>query len=147
MARIGILYGSDTALNLYQFLNFVTVEYTARSISLPDDATVLGGLSSTTTIPCTHTHLPSHQNTLRTFSYAVTQHGARKIMYEHGIRNFDRGYDFALSDRCYCVTKNKGNRPLCLTCTHIIFRHFQGGGGGARSNIAGVGSNGVQEDP
>jgi hypothetical protein len=83
-------------------------------------------------------------NTLCTLAYAVTQHGARKIMYEHGIRNFDRGYDFALSEWCDGVTKNMGKRPLCLTSSPPIFGHFRGGGGGARSDIAGVGGNGVK---
>lgn len=83
-------------------------------------------------------------NTLCTLAYAVTQRGARKIMYEHGIRNFDRGYDFALGEWCDGVTKNMGDRPLCLTSSPPIFSHFYGNGGAGRSDIAAVGGNGVK---
>lgn len=60
------------------------------------------------------------QNTLCTLAYAVTQRGARKILYEHGLRNFDKGYDFALSEWCDGLTKNMGERPICLTSSPPI---------------------------
>ncbi|KAJ4371566.1 hypothetical protein N0V83_004785 [Neocucurbitaria cava] len=63
------------------------------------------------------------QNTLCTLAYAVTQRGARKILYEHGLRNFDKGYDFAL------------------------ISHFwpEGGKtGGGKSDIMSVGAGGVE---
>ncbi|KAH7396573.1 glycosyltransferase family 25 protein [Phaeosphaeria sp. MPI-PUGE-AT-0046c] len=93
--------------------------------------------------PHTRVYHRTH-NTLCTLAYAVTQRGARKIMYEHGIRNFDRGYDFALGEWCDGVTKNMGERPLCLTSTPPIFSHFYGNGGAGRSDIAAVGGNGVK---
>lgn len=61
--------------------------------------------------------------TLCTVAYAVTQRGARKIMYEHGMRNLDKGYDFALSEWCDGKTKNsltQSLRPMCLTTSPPI---------------------------
>jgi hypothetical protein len=56
-----------------------------------------------------------------TLAYGVTQRGARKIMYEHGIRNFDKGYEEALSEWCDGMTKNMGERPICLLSRPGIF--------------------------
>lgn len=93
--------------------------------------------------PHTRVYHRTH-NTLCTLAYAVTQRGARKIMYEHGIRNFDRGYDFALGEWCDGVTKNMGERPMCLTSSPPLFSHFYGNGGAGRSDIAAVGGKGVK---
>ncbi|CAO2655949.1 Nn.00g047520.m01.CDS01 [Neocucurbitaria sp. VM-36] len=110
------------------------------------------------------------QGTLCTLAYAVTQRGARKILYEHGLRNLDKGYDFALSEWCDGLTKNMGERPLCLTssppiCTYNItsicmetagtvanfnngtVSHFwpeSGKAGGGKSDIMDVGAGGVE---
>ena len=59
-----------------------------------------------------------------TIAYAVTQIGARKLLYEFGIREFSKGYDFALSDFCDGLTRaEKESRPLCLTVQPPIFSH------------------------
>ena len=81
-------------------------------------------------------------STLCTLAYAVTQQGARKILYEHGIRNLDKSYDFALSEWCDGETKHMGMRPMCLTSSPAVFWHFWGDGCG-KGDIAGVGRNGV----
>lgn len=86
----------------------------------------------------------SHR-TLCTLAYAVTQAGAQKILYEHGIRNLDKGYDFALSEWCDGRTPNMGARPMCLTSSPSVFGHFwptNGDAGGGKSDIMGVGVNG-----
>ncbi|KAH8730871.1 hypothetical protein GQ44DRAFT_422643 [Phaeosphaeriaceae sp. PMI808] len=86
------------------------------------------------------------ESTLCTLAYAVTQLGARKILYEHGIRNLDRGYDFALSEWCDGETAHMGDRPLCLTSSPPVFSHYwpeRGEGGGGRSDIMGIGVDGV----
>lgn len=89
--------------------------------------------------------------TLCTVAYALTQHGARKILYQHGIRDFSKGYDFALSDYCNGLTAEttKTTTPLCLTVNPPIFSHYFGeedGGGGARggSDITGTGAGGKE---
>jgi hypothetical protein len=128
---------------------------TSTQNSLPDrivlsnDATVLEPnpshkVSPSPYPPHTRVYHRTH-NTLCTLAYAVTQKGARKILYEHGIRNFDRGYDFALSEWCDGMTKHMGDRPLCLTSNPPIFGHFQGERGGGRSDIVDFGSEGVRE--
>ncbi|KAH5551259.1 hypothetical protein HBI25_184770 [Parastagonospora nodorum] len=53
-------------------------------------------------------------NTTKGFAYAVTQSGARKIMYEHGIRNFDREFRAALGEWCRGETRNMGEKPRCV---------------------------------
>lgn len=123
--------------------------------------------------PHTRIYHRSH-GTLCTLAYAVTQRGARKILYEHGIRNLSRGYDFALSEWCDGLTKNMGERPMCLTssppiCTYgpcvvcvktdwniggaalltwddTVSHYWPEGGqmGGGRSAIVGVGAGGVE---
>jgi hypothetical protein len=53
-------------------------------------------------------------------AYAVSQRGARKIMYEHGMRHFDKDYGSALSEWCDGMTKHMGDRPVCLTSSPSI---------------------------
>jgi hypothetical protein len=117
-------------------------------IVLPNDNTVLEPISSHKTSPSPyppHTRIYHRaHNTLCTLAYAVTQKGARKILYEHGIRNFDRGYDFALGEWCDGTTKHMGDRPLCLTSTPPVFGHFQGNQGGGKSDIVGLGVEGMR---
>jgi hypothetical protein len=57
-------------------------------------------------------------------AYAVSQRGAQKIMYEHGMRNFDKDYGSALSEWCDGMTKHMGDRPMCLTSSLSIFGHY-----------------------
>ncbi|KAF2830596.1 hypothetical protein CC86DRAFT_163934 [Ophiobolus disseminans] len=85
-------------------------------------------------------------STLCTLAYAVSQGGARKIMYEHGMRNLDKGYDFALSEWCDGETKHMGERPMCLTSSPAVFGHYwpdNREAGGGKSDIAGVGGGGI----
>jgi hypothetical protein len=82
-------------------------------------------------------------NTLCTLAYAVTQRGARRILYEHGIRNFNKGYDFALGEWCDGTTQHMGDKPVCLTSSPTVFSHFWGTGGG-KSDIMGAGMDGVE---
>jgi hypothetical protein len=59
-------------------------------------------------------------NSSSSLAYAVTQRGARKIMYEHGIRNFDKGFGEALGEWCAGLTKNMGERPVCLGDRRVV---------------------------
>jgi hypothetical protein len=92
---------------------------------LLDDATVSDSHStqSSTYPPRTRIYHCSHA-TRCILAYAVTQRGARKIMYEHGIRNFDKDYGSALSEWCDGLTKHMGDRPMCLTSSPSIFGNF-----------------------
>lgn len=53
-------------------------------------------------------------NTTHSFVYGVTQAGARKVVYEHGMRNFDREFGTALGEWCRGETRNMGQRPRCV---------------------------------
>lgn len=97
-----------------------------------------------------HSRLVHRTNTtLCTIAYAVTQTGARKLLYEFGIREFSHGYDFALSD--YCSGKSRAQLedaapvPMCVVVQPPVFGHwFQGEGGG--SDISAVGMGGKPEE-
>ncbi|KAF2866924.1 hypothetical protein BDV95DRAFT_611216 [Massariosphaeria phaeospora] len=95
-------------------------------------------------------HRTSHP-TLCTLAYAVTQRGARKLLYEFGVREFSKGYDFAVGEWCDGVGKKRGSegkdgdeedstQPVCLTVNPPIFSHFFAEKGG--SDITGVGAGG-----
>jgi hypothetical protein len=73
-----------------------------------------------------HTRVAHQSNrTLCTIAVGVTQRGARKLLYEFGIRDFSKGYDFALSDFCDGLAPfgEKESRPLCLTVQPPLFSH------------------------
>jgi hypothetical protein len=113
---------------------------------LLDDATVLGidSFPSSAYPPRTRTYHRSY-TTSCALAYAVTQRGARKIMYEHGIRNFDRDYGSAVSEWCDGLTKHMGARPMCLTSSPSVFGHFGGHELSKESGNAEAGSDGVKE--
>jgi hypothetical protein len=79
-------------------------------------------------------------------AYAVTQHGARKIMYEHCIPNFDRDYGTALSEWCDGLTKHIGGRPMCLTSIPSVFVRFEGHEDSKESGSTGAGSDEVKKE-
>lgn len=90
-----------------------------------------------------HTRVVHRANTtLCTISYAVTQNGARKLLYEFGIRDFSKGYDFALSDYCNGLTRGstKETMPTCVVVNPPVFGHYFAERGG--SDITGVGIGG-----
>lgn len=87
-------------------------------------------------------------STLCTLAYAVTQRGARKILFQFGMRDFSKGYDFALSDFCGglmqgWVMKDEEGEPVRLMCVTVqppLFSHFWGETGS--SDIMGMGIGG-----
>jgi hypothetical protein len=103
--------------------------------------------------PQTRIYHRTSNSTLCTLAYAVTQAGARKILYQFGIRDFSKGYDFALSDYCAGIgrgmvredtNEEKGGvrRLMCLTVQPPLFSHFWPEKG--ESDIMGTGSAGRQ---
>ncbi|PSN61056.1 hypothetical protein BS50DRAFT_163887 [Corynespora cassiicola Philippines] len=92
-----------------------------------------------------HTRVIHRANTtLCTLGYAVTQSGARRLLFEFGIRDFSKGYDFALSDYCNGLTRGatRETMPMCVTVSPPIFSHFFSPSG--RSDITGFGSGGKE---
>lgn len=95
-----------------------------------------------------HTRLIHRANsTLCTIAYAVTQSGARKLLYEFGIREFSKGFDFALSDWCNGLTRDatKEKMPMCVVVQPPIFGHNFGERGGSDIMGVGVGGRPVRE--
>ncbi|KAF2690182.1 glycosyltransferase family 25 protein [Lentithecium fluviatile CBS 122367] len=101
--------------------------------------------------PKTRLYHRTSNSTICTLAYAVTQSGARKILYQFGIRGFSKGYDFALSDYCAgigrdMVKENTGDeeggirRPMCVTVQPPLFSHFWPEKG--ESDIMGTGAGG-----
>lgn len=68
--------------------------------------------------------------TLCSLAYAVTQAGARKLLFEFGIRELYKGYDAALSDYCNGQTRaqkeDAAPMPTCVTVQPPVFAHHFG---------------------
>jgi hypothetical protein len=144
-----VLWLGHCGTHLPQTSNSTSVSQPTDRVVLFDDLTVPASITfanDQSTYPL-HTRILHRSNrTLCTLAYAVTQTGARKILYEHGIRNFEKGYDFALSKWCDGKKKGMGMRPMCLTSSPTILDHYwpmHGESGGGKSDIAGVGADGV----
>ncbi|KAF2707015.1 glycosyltransferase family 25 protein [Pleomassaria siparia CBS 279.74] len=100
-------------------------------------------LDAISTLYPPHTRIIHRANTtLCTIAYAVTQSGARKLLYEFGVREFDRGYDFALSDYCNGLTRGatRERLPMCVAVSPPVFSHHFAEK--ATSDIVGVGPGG-----
>ena len=104
-------------------------------------------LDDIATLYSPHTRVAHRANTtLCMIAYAVTQSGARKLLYEFGVREFDRGYDFALSDWCNGLTRGakRDNLPVCLTVQPPLFSHHFAEK--ANSDITGTGIGGRPDE-
>ncbi|KAF1950972.1 hypothetical protein CC80DRAFT_221951 [Byssothecium circinans] len=90
--------------------------------------------------PHTRLYHRTSNSTLCLHAYAVTQRGARKILYQFGIRDFSQGFDFALSD--YCGGNLQGSqRLMCLTVQPPLLSQYWSTSSGG-SDITGTGSSG-----
>lgn len=70
-----------------------------------------------------HTRLTHHaQDGVCTFAYAVTQAGARRILYELGVWKMDDGFDMML--RMFCDGVWGHERHICLTVRPSFFSHY-----------------------
>ncbi|CAI6320807.1 unnamed protein product [Periconia digitata] len=81
--------------------------------------------------PYTRLYHRTANSTLCLHAYAVTQRGARKLLYQFGMRDFSQGFDFALSDYCggdlhRKTGETEGQRPMCLTVQPPLFSQFWG---------------------
>ncbi|KAL8388315.1 hypothetical protein RB595_009318 [Gaeumannomyces hyphopodioides] len=105
------------------------------------------------------------RGTTCTLGYAVSQSGARKLLWRFGVDTFTTGFDLMLRDLCdgrYHAdpggdgengVKGGGHeaeqwrarrRPVCLTVQPPLFSHFSSGRGDAGSDIQGVGGGYMQ---
>ncbi|PVH99014.1 glycosyltransferase family 25 protein, partial [Periconia macrospinosa] len=78
--------------------------------------------------PYTRVYHRTANSTLCLHAYAVTRRGARKLLYQFGIRGLGQGYDFALSDYCGGGARGEregeGERPMCLTVQPPLYSQF-----------------------
>ncbi|KAF1998297.1 glycosyltransferase family 25 protein [Amniculicola lignicola CBS 123094] len=102
-------------------------------IMFPDDPTVpspneLHDNFSTLYPP--HTRLVHRTNTTRcTTAYAVTQSGARKLLYQYGIRDFSQPFDEAVSGWCDGTARGVSveARGLCMGVSPPVFGEWDDG--------------------
>jgi hypothetical protein len=79
------------------------------------------------------------RNTVGIQAYAVSQRGARRLLWQFGLETFTNGYDLMLRDWCDGAyeTDWEQERPVCLTVQPPLISHYFPKGGS--SDIGGVG--------
>lgn len=71
-----------------------------------------------------HSRLVMHQKEgVCSLAYAVTQQGARKMLYEFGLQRMEGGLDILL--RQYCDGVAGQAKPVCLTTLPQLFNHYR----------------------
>lgn len=94
-----------------------------------------------------HTRVTHHTLDLYcTFSYAVSQRGARRILYEAGLRKFDIEWDLLLRDICN-GDHDRPKKAVCLTVEPGLFHMYRGGRISSLSNISPVNDDKEMEKP
>jgi len=74
-----------------------------------------------------HTRITHHvMGSICSLGYAVSQRGARRLLYELGIRKFDGAFDVMLRDTC--DGNNDRRRGICLTVQPQLFNHHRPAG-------------------
>jgi len=81
-------------------------------------------------------HFPPHtrvvhaaSGTICTQAYAVSQSGARKLLYQFGLETFTTGWDLMLRDWCDGIYMDEGDdvagrRPQCVAVQPPLFSHY-----------------------
>jgi hypothetical protein len=131
--------------------------HSPNRIMFPNDPTVPGPQSlrpmSNAPLDVLGTLYPPHtrllhqaNNTLCMIAYAVTQRGARKLLYQHAVKDFSQGYDFALSDFCNGKLRDqtKETTPMCIVVNPPILGHYFSEKAG--SDITGVSAAGKPQE-
>lgn len=77
------------------------------------------------------THYPLHQ--FCTLAYAVSQKGARRILYELGLRKFDLPYDLMLRD--ICIGNDRPRNAICVTVEPALVHTHKSGRHSTHSDI------------
>ncbi|KAK4170981.1 family 25 putative glycosyltransferase [Triangularia setosa] len=78
-----------------------------------------------------------------TQAYAVSQRGARKLLYHFGLKTLTAGWDLMLGDWCDGLY-SQGKGPVCVTVQPPLFSHHYGKG--AASDITAPGGGFVNKD-
>ena len=74
-----------------------------------------------------HTRITHHAvGSICTLAYAVTQAGARRILYEIGIRDFSKQFDLELKD--FCAGEDSRRNPICVTVQPQLFNFYRPAG-------------------
>ncbi|KAF1999377.1 glycosyltransferase family 25 protein [Amniculicola lignicola CBS 123094] len=109
--------------------------------SVPDipSVDVSGGTWDLTTFYPPHTRLVHHAySPVCSLVYAVSQRGARTILYELSIRNFTSAYDNMLRELCDGEDMREG-KLVCLSVQPALWTHWrERGRRGKESDISGV---------
>ncbi|KAK4191009.1 family 25 putative glycosyltransferase [Podospora australis] len=92
----------------------------------------------------------SSSKTTCTQAYAVSQQGARKLLWQFGLQTLTTGWDLMLRDWCDGLYKSSSrdgrtaNHPVCVTVQPPIFSHHYGKG--AASDITAPGGGFVNKE-
>jgi hypothetical protein len=74
-----------------------------------------------------HTRVVHHvMGSICSLAYAVSQRGARRLLYELGVKKFDHPFDIMLRD--FCEGVNDRPRGTCLTVQPQLFNHHRPAG-------------------
>ncbi|KAK0654008.1 family 25 putative glycosyltransferase [Cercophora samala] len=85
----------------------------------------------------------SSYKTTCTQAYAVSQQGARKLLYQFGLKTLTTGWDLMLGDWCDGLYPQE-KQPICVTVQPPLFSHHYGKG--AASDITAPGGGFVNKD-
>lgn len=81
-----------------------------------------------------HTRLVHHSlENICSLTYAVSQRGARSLLYELGLKKFDDNFDIDLRE--YCDGTQGREKHVCLTVQPTYFDHYNPGEHAFTSNI------------
>ncbi|KAF2449460.1 glycosyltransferase family 25 protein [Karstenula rhodostoma CBS 690.94] len=97
--------------------------------------------------PYTRVYCRTSNSTLCTLAYTVTHRGARKVLFELGIRDLSKGFDIALSDHCAGLVTGDGSgldrKFECVIVQPPLFSRYWDESG--RSDITGWGIGGRRD--
>jgi len=92
-----------------------------------------------------HTRVVSHtMDTVCSLAYAVSQRGARKILYELGVKQLTGSFDLSLRDVC---DGKRGSRLNCLTAQPQYFQHHRPYGQRSTFSDINAGKDEINEVP
>ncbi|KAK2776131.1 hypothetical protein FQN53_002862 [Emmonsiellopsis sp. PD_33] len=92
-----------------------------------------------------HTRVTHHaMGSICSLAYAVSQRGARRLLYELGVKQFDSAYDIMLRD--VCEGANGRARGVCLTVQPQLFNHHRPRGRGRFHSDISEHADGVYEN-
>ena len=74
-----------------------------------------------------HTRIAHHAvASICTLAYAVTQAGARKILYDMGVKHLSQQFDLEL--KSFCKGEDERQNPICVTVQPQLFNYYRPAG-------------------